>query len=237
VDSWKNKEAFKQEYLQRINAPEAWARSTGAESVIAAVIDSAPNKTKNQSGKKWKQVFDFHKIRAEYPGLIMNVYMSPKSEVGTNDRLFTVARRITIIGRAYEPANATFPKDAIHKGLIVKLTARDNKFSTVDAVVKWILPNKDGSRRAGLEIISRQEGIQPGSLFEGDILLESKNDVVLVPGKSIIKKDGKEYMILEVKTNNSYGVETELTSGSQPGWEFLRPSSLSPLPPNGEIKK
>lgn len=31
---------FKQEYLQRINAPEAWARSTGAESVIAAVIDS-----------------------------------------------------------------------------------------------------------------------------------------------------------------------------------------------------
>ncbi len=221
--------------FQWVNTDTLLARIVSIE--MAALIDATPRISKRQTGKRWKKVFDYYDLHPQESGIIAHVYAHPKERIHPNERMFTVARKIVVIGKTMEPVycpilpgqNARLESIKAEEESLQGLseTARQILRGTgesikVKAVVEWVLPPKDGVYRVGLKVTTLKDGLGPGMAFHGRIHLGTSKNTMLVPRESVIKKGGKNYVILEVRTGLSNADETEITRGAEPGRFFIR---------------
>lgn len=210
--------------FQWVNPKTTLAKLASLE--MAAIIDASPKTSKETAGRKWKDVFGYYEIKPEQTGLIVSVYARPKKRFSENERMFTVARKITVIGKTLEPLYSR-----LKPGGKAALESADG---TVEAegTVKWVMPAaKDGTHRVGLEITSTAEGLQPGMFFKGKIHLGASKTAAMAPREAIISKNGKKFMILEVQTGLEDAKKIEITQGAEPGRVFLRPAAAGPSEP------
>ncbi len=203
---------------------------------MAALLDTANTsdpQSKKQILKRWKGSFDYYDIKPKDPGIIVNVYVKPKDYVNEGDKLFTVARKMQIIAVNTEPIYS-------HLATMMKASmasVRDDGVK-VDLYLKSFVPLKDKPffYRLWMDIEELKDRIKIGETFEGSIFIGESKNAKLVDRRDVIIKDGKRYLLIEIKPGLISADKLEILS---PTKSFL-PAQSRPAgtePPQTEMKE
>ncbi len=151
--------------------------------------------------------------------MITNVYIEPGTRVAKGDRLFTVAKKVIIIGKNTEPLYSELGEDMKAEMTHVR-TGR--KFAT--KLVNFLkVKGADRVNRLWLEVQDLKDGIKIGEQFEGTLFVGENKNAMLVPRGRLIEAEGKTFLITEVKTGLQTREEVELVGHSS---EYLEPPAL-----------
>lgn len=198
---------------------------------MAALLDSSTEDSKKQTEKRWKNVYDYYTIKPEFKGVLTNIYVKPKDRIYKGSRLFTVARKVVIIGKNIEPLYAKLAND---------MTAELVYTKDPDIKLKGLLTNfiriKDSPfyNRLWLEVTDLKTGLRIGEQFTGFLTIGRSEDTLIVPRDALFEKFGRKYLIMEVETGLSNDKEIEVL---KPGLHYLKPVITKQEQPDGKNKK
>lgn len=169
---------------------------------MAALLDASTEEDRAQTERRWKDVYKYFNIQPETAGVLTNIYVQPKTRVLRGDRLFTVARKVIMIGKNTEPLYSK-----LGKGMTAKIEHKrdpDNKYSTVltDFVT---LKGSPLFNRLWLEVTDMKGGIKIGEQFDGTLFVGRSGNAMLLPRSELLEHSGRRFLITEIKT----GLETE----------------------------
>ncbi len=198
---------------------------------MAALLDSSSEAERKQTERRWKDVYSYTEIKPETQGMITNVYVEPHTRVMKGDRLFTVARKVVIVGKNTEP---------LYSRLAAGMTAKveyarnpDVKFET--KLVNFLsLKGSPYINRLWLEVVDLRDGIKIGAQFNGQLFVGKSENAMLVPRQDIIESGGKRFLVTEIKTGLETAEELEILGHSSLYLEPLRPAAESN---DGKTKK
>jgi biotin carboxyl carrier protein len=174
---------------------------------MAALLDSTPDGGRKQTERRWQDVYKFYDIKPETQGIVTNIYTSPKTTVYKGDRLFTVAKKVIMIGKNTAP---------LYSHLGQGMTAEIKHYRTDEqyqARLTNFIPLKDSQyfSRLWLEVLDLKNGIRIGEQFDGTLSVGSNPNTRLVPRKNLFLRDGKKYLLMEVETGLITEEEAEIT--------------------------
>ncbi|MBI4801966.1 MAG: hypothetical protein HY796_05525 [Elusimicrobia bacterium] len=212
-----------------VTPEDALSRMVSTE--MAALLDSSSDESRKQTEKRWKNVYDYYVIKPEFEGILTNIYVKPKDRVYKGARLFTVARKVVIIGRNTDP---------LYTKLALGMTAELVYAKNPDVKLKGALTNfmriKESLffNRLWLEVTTLRSGLKIGEQFNGYLSLGRSEDTLLVPRTALFEKFGRKYLIMEVETGLSTEQEIEVL---KPGLHYIKPIIPTTERPDGKIKK
>jgi len=133
-------------------------------------------------------------------------------------RLFTVARKVVIIGKNLDP---------LYAKLAGGMTAELVYTKDPDVKLKGLLTNfiriKDSPfyNRLWLEGTDLRSGLRIGEQFNGFLSIGRSEDTLIVPRSALFEKFGRKYLIMEVETGLSTDDEIEVL---KPGLHYIKPA-------------
>ncbi len=168
---------------------------------LAAMMDSTPESGKKQTRRRWQDTFQQYFIKPEEKGIITRIHVSPNTKVVAGDRLFTVSRKVLLIGRNTEP---------IYNPLFEGMTAEVEHHRTGDTfsakLVRFIpIKDKPYYYRLWLEVTDIKKGMAIGEQYDGNLTVAKSIGTRIIDRTDLIRHNGKKYVIIEVET----GLETE----------------------------
>ncbi|MBO4556943.1 MAG: hypothetical protein J5706_09295, partial [Elusimicrobiales bacterium] len=154
---------------------------------LAAMMDSSPEASKSQTRRRWQDVFKPFYIKPEEKGIITKIHVTPNTKVYAGDRLFTVSRKVLLIGKNTEP---------IYNPLLEGMTADVEHFRTGNnftAKLVRFIPIKDKPYyyRMWLEVLDIKKGMAIGEQYDGDLTVAKSIGTRMVDRKDIIRRNGK----------------------------------------------
>ncbi|OGS63741.1 MAG: hypothetical protein A3J79_03085 [Elusimicrobia bacterium RIFOXYB2_FULL_62_6] len=185
---------------------------------MAALLDASTEESKKQTEKRWQDVYDYYTIKPEFEGILTNIYVKPKDRVYKGSRLFTVARKVVIIGKNLDP---------LYAKLAGGMTAELVYTKDPDVKLKGLLTNfiriKDSPfyNRLWLEVTDLRSGLRIGEQFNGFLSIGRSEDTLIVPRSALFEKFGRKYLIMEVETGLSTDDEIEVL---KPGLHYIKPA-------------
>jgi len=187
---------------------------------MAALLDTANTsdpQSKKQILKRWKGTFDYFDIKCPESGIVVHVFVKPRDYVKEGDKLFTVAKKMQIIAVNTEPIYTpleTMMKASMH-------SIKDSSVN-IDLYLKSFIPFKDRQflYRLWLDVEELKEGIKIGDTFEGELFIGKSENAKIVERKDVIIKDGKRYLLMEIKPGLISDTQLEILS---PTKNFLPP--------------
>ncbi|MDA8244967.1 MAG: hypothetical protein M0025_12720 [Elusimicrobia bacterium] len=210
-------EELQAELFRFVTPKSVLARMVSTE--MAALLDSSTGDERKQTERRWQDVYSYTEIKPETDGVITNVYIEPGTRVAKGDRLFTVAKKVIIIGKNTEPLYSELGEDMKAEMTHVR-TGR--KFAT--KLVNFLkVKGADRVNRLWLEVQDLKDGIKIGEQFEGTLFVGENKNAMLVPRGRLIEAEGKTFLITEVKTGLQTREEVELVGHSS---EYLEPPAL-----------
>lgn len=198
---------------------------------MAALLDSSSGGSRKQTEKRWKDVYDYYAVKPEFEGIVNNIYVKPKARVYKGDRLFTVAKKVVIIGKNIEPLYTK-----LATGMTAELVyAKDTEVKLKGILVNFMrIKESPYFNRLWLEVTALRNGLKIGEQFNGYLSVGRSEDTLLVPRTALFEKFGRKYLIMEVETGLSNDQETEVL---KPGLHFIKPIIPKPERPYGKNKK
>lgn len=168
---------------------------------LAAMMDSTPESSKSQTRRRWQDTFRPFYIKPEEKGIITKIHVTPNTKVYAGDRLFTISRKVLLIGKNIEP---------IYNPLLEGMTAEVEHYRTGNlfmAKLTRYIPIKDKPYyyRLWLEVLDIKKGMAIGEQYDGDLTVAKSIGTRMIDRKNIIRHNGKKYLLMEVET----GLETE----------------------------
>ena len=197
---------------------------------MAALLDSTSEESRKQTERRWQDVYSYSEVKPETEGVVTNVYVEPRTRVNKGDRLFTVAKKVVIIGRNMEPLYSR-----LQAGLpaVMKHTRTDAKFDT--KLVNFLyVKGSDRINRLWLEVQDLRDGIKIGEQFNGTLAVGRSSDAMLVPRAHIIDSGGKRFLITEITTGLETADETEILGHTS---VYLEPEYPATEAKDGKAKK
>jgi hypothetical protein len=198
---------------------------------MAALLDSSSEGEQKQTERRWQEVYKYFPISPETQGILTNIYVSPKTRVLRGDRLFTVARKVVMIGRNTEPLYSKMAKGMTAQ--IEHARDPDRKFS---AVLSEFVPLKGSPffDRVWLEITDLKAGIKIGEQFNGVLAVGRNSSALLVPRGNILEAGGRRFLVTEIKTGLETAEEIEILEHTS---VYLAPAAALPGENDGKAKK
>lgn len=177
---------------------------------MAALLDSSTEDSRKQTARRWKDVYDYTEIKPETQGVVTNVYAEPRTKVNKGDRLFTIAKKVVVIGRNTEPLYS-----ALAAGMTAKVShARTGEEFDTRLVNFLKLKGSPLHNRLWLEVVDLKDGIKIGEQFDGTLFVGTSENAMLVPRTHLVSAGGKRFLITEVKTGLETAEETEILGHS-----------------------
>jgi len=216
-------EELQAEIFSFVTKKTVLARMVSTE--MAALLDSGPADSRKQTESHWKDIYDYTEIVPETQGVITNIHVKPKTWVNKGDRLFTVAKKVVIIGRNTKPLYSR-----LTAGATAKVQHTRNQDTEFDAKLVNFLRVKDPplTYRLWLEVLDLKDGIKTGEQFSGVLFVGKSRNARLVPRGHILDSDGRRFLITEVQTGLETAEETEILGHT--------PLYLEPVRPAAEVK-
>lgn len=177
---------------------------------MAALLDSSAQGSRKQTERRWQDVYSYTEVKPETQGVITNIYVEPKTRVNKGERLFTVAKKVVIIGRNTEPLYSS-----LSPGMPAKLkhARTDAEFDTV--LANFLAVKGPGLiNRLWLEVTDLRFGIKIGEQFNGKLVVGKSSNAMLVPRRHIIDAGGRRFLVTEIKTGLETDEETEILGHS-----------------------
>ena len=205
------------ELFDLVTPEKAAARLVSTE--MAALLDSTIPDAKNQTERRWQDVYDYYELKPQQQGILANIYVKSRSRIRKGDRLFTVARKVVIVGKNSEPLYSQ-----IAPGMTAEMQHIKSPYVRVKAALTSFIPEKGDplNARLWLEALDLHDGIMIGERFNGYLFVGRSENARLAPRTALVEKNGRKYIMLEVKTGLSTEFETELLES---GLHFLIPYS------------
>lgn len=193
-------EDMQADLFQRVTPQTEICRMVSTE--MAALLDASTEEDRRQTERRWKDVYQYHPVKPESAGVLTNIYVKPHTRVLRGDRLFTVARKVVMIGRNTQPLYSKLAKGM--PAVIESRRDRDEKYQAAlaDFVVFKSSPLFN---RLWLEVPDTKEGIRIGEPYEGELTVGYSSKAMLLPRQELLEHGGRRFMLVEIKT----GLETE----------------------------
>lgn len=198
---------------------------------MAALLDSSSEESRKQTERRWQDVYSYTQITPETPGVITNIYIEPRTRINKGDRLFTVAKKVVVIGKNTEP---------LYSKLSPGMTASVEHARSPDAKFETRLVNflyVKGSNltyRLWLEVLDLKDGIKIGEQFNGILTVGKSGNAMLLPRKHMIESGGRRFLVTEIQTGLETADELEILGHSSLYLEPVRPEAEIK---DGKIKK
>lgn len=198
-------EEVRAELFEFVTPKTVLARMVSGE--MAALLDSSTAEERKQTERRWQDVYSYTDVKPETGGIITNVYVQPKTVVGKGDRLFTVAKKVVIIGRNTEPLFS-----ALAAGMRAEMGHVRNPDDTFDTKLASFIRLKDSPHfnRLWLEVTDLKQGIKIGEQFKGTLTVGKSSGAMLVPRGHIVNSGGRRFLITEITTGLETDEETEI---------------------------
>lgn len=188
---------------------------------LAAMLDASSSKAKKTTRNRWKNMYDYHQIKAPEKGVVVGLYVQNKKNIYEQEKVLTIAKSIFVIAKTNEKVYVP-----LKPGMLARLTNKDGV--TVPAVLRTFMEiGKTGQYQLRLEITDNAWRVRPGMVFDGDLMLTDNPDAAMVPVESIIHKNGRTYLMTLIEVDT--GVRNEWYSEVYnvfPGEIYVEPSSL-----------
>lgn len=221
-------EELQAELFDYVTPKTLLARMVSTE--MAALLDSTLADGKKQAEKRWSDVYDYTEIKPEETGIITNIYFEPKTRVNKGDRLFTVAKKVLVIGKNTEPLYSKLAEgmtaNLAHVRTGEKFTAKLVNFIPVKAAPL--------TNRLWLEITALRDGVRIGEQFDGMLFVGRSEETMLVPRSHVTEIGGRRYLMTEIKTGLETEKETEITGHTS---LYLEPAAAAAAEKDGKDKK
>jgi len=198
---------------------------------MAALLDSSTEDSRKQTERRWQDMYSYTELKPETEGIVTNVYAEPRTKVNKGDRLFTIARKVVIIGKNTEPLYSKLAMGM--KAEVAHVRNTDDKF---DTELTGFIKLKDAPlfNRLWLEVTDLKDGIKIGEQFKGVLTVGKSSGAMLVPRKHIIESGGKRFLITEITTGLETADETEILGHSS---VYLEPEYPGAETKNGKNQK
>ncbi len=198
-------EDMQSDLFQRVTPQTEICRMVSTE--MAALLDASSEEERRQTERRWKDVYQHHPIKPEAAGILTNIYVQPHTRVLRGDRLFTVARKVVLIGKNTQPLYSKLAKGM--PAVIENRRDRDEKYPAVlsDFVVYKSSPLFN---RLWLEVPDTKEGIRIGEPYEGELTVGRSSKAMLLPREELLEHGGRRFMLVEIKTGLETGEELEI---------------------------
>ena len=222
-------EEVQAELFEFVTPKTVLARMVSTE--MAALLDSSTADSRKQTERRWQDVFNYTDVKPETEGIVTNVYVRPKTVVGKGDRLFTVAKKVVIIGRNTEPLFS-----ALSAGLTAEMGHVRNPDDTFVTKLTSFIRLKDSPNlnRLWLEVTDMKQGIKIGEQFKGTLTVGKSSGAMLVPRGHIVESGGKRFLITEITTGLETDEETEILGHTS---VYLAPEYPGAEAKDGKTKK
>jgi hypothetical protein len=174
---------------------------------MAALLDSSTEEDKEQTERRWKDVYKYFNIAPETPGVLTNIYIQPKTRVLRGDRLFTIARKVVLIAKNTDPLYSKLGKNMTAE--IEHVRDPGKKYSTV---LTDFVPLKGSPyySRLWLEVTDMKDGIKVGEQFNGTLFVGRNNNALLLPRGELLERGGRRFLVTEIKTGLETAEEVEI---------------------------
>jgi len=195
-----------------------------SEEMMALLNSSSSERSRKETERKWKEIYDMSPVKAPESGIIVGMEMKDDGSFYEGDRLFLLARKIFIIAKTTNRLYVPLKLD-------LEGEVRTQDGIKARAVVRKFLPTGvEGQFLMRLEVVSKNKGLQPGMTFQGEFALLERSGVAAVPTDSIVTKDGKQYALTltPVETGLRDEKRTEVSKGLKGGEILVLPSSIGP---------
>ena len=204
------------ELLNFVTPQTTTARLVSTE--MAAMLDATSPAERKQTERRWQDVYKYHDVKPDEQGIVLNVYVKPKDKVYKGDRLFTIARKVVIVGKNTEPLYSP-----LAPGMTAEMVYAGDESIKLKTTLSSFLPleGRPLYNRVWLEALELRSGIRIGEHFNGYIFVGRSENARLAPRTALIEKDGRKYLAIEVETGLTTETETELTKS---GLHFLSPA-------------
>ena len=197
---------------------------------MAALLDSTPEGGHKQTERRWQDVYKFYDIKPETQGIVTNIYTSPRTTVYKGDRLFTVAKKVIVIGRntapLYTPMANGMTADIEHYRTGEPFKTRLVNFLKLKDSIYY--------NRLWLEVLEFPNGIRIGEQFDGRLFIGANPSTRLVPRRNLFERNGKKYLLMEVETGL---VTEELAEITVSGTRYLEIRTPDKETEDGKQKK
>ena len=141
--------------------------------------------------------------------MVTHVYVQSKDLVKKGDRLFTVARKVILIGKNIKPIYSP-----LHTSLPATMRyVKDTSFKLKSILTKFIpLQPNSFYYRLWLDTGKLKNKTKIGERFTGYLFVGRTEDAKIVPTNSLINIQNKKYLLIEVETGLMTPESTEILS-------------------------
>lgn len=207
------------ELFDLVDRKEILARMVSSE--MAAMLDSSAGMSKKQMKRRWGQVFKLYDVKAMNKGIVTHVYVKSKDVINKGDRLFTIARKVILVGKNTKPVYCP-----LKNGLPATMKSlKDSSFKLKPVLTKF-LPLQPNSfyYRLWLDTGKLRNKTKIGARFSGYLFVGRTEDARIVPTNALINIQNRKYLIIEVETGLVTPESTELLKS---GNHYIIPKSPS----------
>lgn len=198
---------------------------------MAALLDSSSEESRKQTERRWQDVYSYTQVTPETPGVITNIYIGPGTRINKGDRLFTVAKKVVVIGKNTEPLYSKLGPGMTAS--VEHARSPDAKFET--KLVNFLhLKGSNLAYRLWLEVLDLKDGIKIGEQFNGILFVGKSANAMLLPRKHMIESGGRRFLVTEIQTGLETADEIEILGHSSLYLEPVRPAAEIK---DGKIKK
>lgn len=185
---------------------------------VAAMIDSAGAQDPKILQERWQTVYKPSAIRCSADCYVLNVYARPRTWVKPATALFDAAGTLKLVGRVL-PEVAHLVEDGQR---LLFWPAADPSRRLEARVARFRLDKPNERNDAGRPVASaatftvhldRRNTLEPGTAWEGEVLVDLKRRGHLVPTAAVIRHGGSSYVAVRVSTGVTTPELTEVREG------------------------
>ncbi len=183
-----------------------------AHKELAAMLDSKGTQNVDILEDRWQRVYRPTAARCPDTCFILKNFLKPKTWVKPESVMFEAAATLKLVARV-RPEDASW----VHDGQdLIFWPAKDPKRILKGRVTRFLLDIQGEKVTPGATftlIMSPDRYFDPGTEWEGEIVPQSKKDVLYVPTGSLVREGDTVYLPVRVSTGITTQGLTEITSG------------------------
>ena len=150
------------------------------------------------------------KIRSLSEGYITERMIEVGSRVNSNQQVYTIEDFSPLLIRVYVP---TSDATQLRKGMKTEVTSEVLQGANFSGDIKLINPRIDvqsGTVKVTVEVFDESLRLKPGMFVEARIIIGQKEDILVIPRKSILFKQNKTFVFV---LNRDLASQREITLG------------------------
>ncbi|TBR22651.1 HlyD family secretion protein [bacterium] len=187
---------------------------------MAALVDSNSSTPTGELEDRWQRVFQAVPIACPGRCFVVKVYAQPGTPTQAGTLLAEAAGKLRLVGRV-RPGDTAWVREGQLVRFWDKKDPERRQAAKIERFVRDVQGEKVVPGGTFTVLLTPDAWLAAGAEWEGLIEAEVKKDVLSVPTKALLVKDGVAFLPIRVSTGVSTYDETEIVAGVPDGAPVL----------------